>query len=116
MSVLTINAWLERKQPVITLISSISGNTIAEWRGQAAITLIEEGVLTLTELSSDNQKVQQQIAHELLLTACATSLCSRRGNNCFSCITGRLLESYMSSITASQCQPGSIPLIQRAAG
>lgn len=116
MSALTINAWLERKKPVITLVSSLSGNIIAEWRDSAVAALIEDGIVTLSELSSGSQKVQQQTAHELLLTACSTSLCTRRGNNCFSCITGRLLESYMSSVTTPQRAPVIRPLIKRAVG
>ncbi|WP_432471095.1 hypothetical protein [Amphritea sp. HPY] len=116
MSALTINAWLEREKPVITLVSSLSGNTIAEWRDSAVATLIEDGTVTLSELCSDSQKVQQQTAHELLLTACATSLCARRGNNCFSCITGRLLASYMSTITTLQCAAETPPPIKRVAG
>lgn len=114
MSALTINAWLEREKPVITLVSSLSGDTIAEWRDSAVTALIEEGIITLSELCSGSQKVQQQTAHELLLTACATSLCKCSGNNCFSCITERLLASYMSTITTPQRTPVAPPMIKRA--
>lgn len=116
MSALTINAWLERENPVIALVSSLSGNTIAEWRDSAVAALIEDGTVTLSELCSDSQKVQQRTAHELLLTACATSLCARSGDNCFSCITGRLLANYMSTISTPQRAAVTSAPIKRVAG
>ncbi|GGK85536.1 hypothetical protein [Amphritea balenae] len=93
MSALRINAWLERREPVIALHSGLSDSLIAEWRGSAVAELLEQGIVTCAELFSDSQKVQQQAAHELLLNACANSLCSRNGPQCFSCITGRLLKA-----------------------
>ena len=97
MSTLTINAWIDRKDPIICLSSSISGKPIARWYGQSARQLFEDGVLTLKELYSNNKQLQQQAAHELLLIACADSLCNEQGKKCFTCITSLLLKSYMQS-------------------
>lgn len=97
MSALKINAWLERKDPVISLHSAISGSLIAEWKGNAVQELLDQGIVSCTELLSASRRVQQQTAHELLLIACANSLCSRNGPQCFSCITGRLLRALAQS-------------------
>lgn len=102
MYALTINAWLERREPVVSLHSAISGNLIAEWRGEAVQELLEQGIVNCTELSSASRRIQQQTAHELLLIACANSLCSRNGPQCFSCITGRLLRALAQSDSYSE--------------
>ena len=97
MSALTINAWLERREPVVSLHSAISGSLIAEWRGAAVQELLDQGIVSCRELGSTSRRIQQQTAHELLLIACANSLCSRNGPQCFSCITGRLLRALAQS-------------------
>ncbi|MEH6577403.1 MAG: hypothetical protein V7731_10060 [Amphritea sp.] len=95
MSTLTINAWIDRKDPIICLSSGITGKLIARWHSQSARQLFEDGVLTLKELFSNNKQLQQQAAHELLLIACADSLCNEQGKKCFTCITSLLLKSYI---------------------
>ncbi len=104
MSALTINAWIERNDPVISLSSQLSGKVIACWRGQAARQLLEDGVVTLHELQNQQRQSLQQAAHELLLVACADSLCTAQGKQCFSCLTGLLLKSYMHSAHALDSQ------------
>lgn len=111
MSALRVNAWLERKEPVISLQSSLSGSLIAEWRGSAVTELLDEGIVTISELNSMNQRIQQQISHELLLLACSKSLCCHRGTNCFTCITGRLLKNYINAfgqLRPNHCQINSL--------
>lgn len=95
MAALRINAWLERAEPIISLHSEMSNHLIAQWHGDAVQELLEQGVITCQELFSENPRVQQQAAHELLLTACANSLCAKNGPQCFSCITSRLLQNFM---------------------
>lgn len=97
MASLRIDAWLERKEPIIKLHSGLSDSLIAEWRGSAVFELLEQGIITCEELFSNNQRQHQQAAHELLLNACANSLCSRNGPQCFNCITGRLLRALAHS-------------------
>lgn len=95
MAALRINAWIERSEPVISLHSEMSNHLIAQWRGIAVQELLEQGIITCQELFSENPRIQQQAAHELLLTACANSLCVKNGPPCFSCITSRLLQNFM---------------------
>ncbi|MBU2966847.1 hypothetical protein Q4508_16030 [Amphritea sp. 2_MG-2023] len=97
MNGLRIDAWLERKEPVIKLHSGVSNHLIAEWRGSAVTELFELGIVTCRELFSNTRSVQQQAAHELLLNACANSLCQQNGPQCFNCITGRLLRALAKS-------------------
>ena len=111
MSALRINAWLERKEPVISLQSSLSGSLIAEWRGSAVTELLDEGVVTINELNSVNQRTLQQVSHELLLLACSKSLCCNRGTNCFTCITGRLLKNYINAFGQLRQQDSPIGTI-----
>lgn len=105
MAALRINAWIERPEPIISLHSEMSNHLIAQWRGEAVRELLEQGVVTCQELFSEHPKVQQQAAHELLLTACANSLCMRNGPQCFSCITSRLLHSFMQTDPHSTAKP-----------
>lgn len=95
MSALRINAWLERSEPVISLHSEMSNHLIAQWRGDAVNELLEQGVVTCQELFSESPRIQQQVAHELLLTACANTLCAKNASPSFSCITSRLLKNFM---------------------
>lgn len=97
MDALRIDAWLERKEPVIKLHSGLSNHLIAEWRGSAVEELLEHGIVTCQELFSTIRSVQQQAAHELLLNACANSLCQKNGPQCFNCITGHLLRALANS-------------------
>ncbi|MBQ0783503.1 MAG: hypothetical protein KBT66_04635 [Amphritea sp.] len=97
MNALRIDAWLERKEPVIKLHSGLSDSLIAEWRGSAVSELLEQGIITCEELFSGSGRTQQQAAHELLLNACANSLCSQKGPQCFNCITGRMLRALAQS-------------------
>ncbi|BBB27695.1 hypothetical protein [Amphritea japonica] len=97
MGSLRIDAWLERREPVIKLHSGVSDSLIAEWHGSAVIELLEQGIVTHEEMLSNDHNRQQQAAHELLLNACANSLCSRNGPQCFNCITGRLLRALAHS-------------------
>ncbi|MDO6563923.1 hypothetical protein Q4488_11065 [Amphritea sp. 1_MG-2023] len=99
MDALRIDAWLERREPVIKLHSGLSNSLIAEWRGHAVNELLEQGIVTCYELYSTTRSLQQQAAHELLLNACANSLCQRNGPQCFNCITGRLLRALARSAT-----------------
>lgn len=42
-----IDAWLERRDPVLRLIDVENRTTIKEWRGEALRKLFDEGVLEL---------------------------------------------------------------------
>ncbi len=95
MTALAINAWLNTSQPSISLTNSLSGQLIACWQGEAVEQLFDEGIVTLTELHSSDRSTLARLSHDLLLMACASSLCHRQGDGCFNCITGRLLQSYM---------------------
>lgn len=110
MAALRINAWLERAEPIISLHSDMSNQLIAQWRGEAVAELLEQGIITCQELFSENPKIQQQVAHELLLTACANTLCAKNSSPCFSCITGRLLQSFMHASPA-ECESTSHSVI-----
>jgi hypothetical protein len=115
MGSLRIDAWLERKEPVIKLHSGLSESLVAEWRGSAVLELLEQGIVTCEELYSGSNRIQQQAAHELLLNACANSLCSRNGPQCFNCITGRLLRALAhSDSTANQPSVAGLELYQSA--
>lgn len=115
MDALRIDAWLERKEPIIRLHSGMSEALIAEWRGNAVVELIEQGIVTCNELFSTDRKVQQQAAHELLLNACANSICSKNGPQCFTCITGRLLRALaLSDSKAEQPSVAGLELYRSA--
>ncbi|SER09860.1 hypothetical protein SAMN03080615_03909 [Amphritea atlantica] len=114
MNVLRIDAWMERREPVIKLHSGLSENLIAEWRGSAVCELIEQGIVTCGELFSTDRRVQQQAAHELLLNACANSLCRSNGPQCFTCITGRLLQALAHSDNQEQPSIAGLTLYQSA--
>ncbi|MBN3564891.1 hypothetical protein [Aliamphritea spongicola] len=95
MTVLAINAWLNTEHPSISLTNSITGQLIACWQDQAVQQLFDDGIITLTELHSSDRSTLSRLSHDLLLMACASSLCQRQSDGCFNCITGRLLQSYM---------------------
>ncbi len=115
MGSLRIDAWLEREEPIIKLHSGMSDALIAEWRGNTVTELIEQGIVTCSEMFSTDRKVQQQAAHELLLNACANSLCSKNGPQCFTCITGRLLRALAHSDSeAEQPSVAGLELYQSA--
>lgn len=115
MGALRIDAWLERKEPIIKLHSALSNSLIAEWRGSAVAELLEQDIITCEELFSGSRRIQQQAAHELLLNACANSLCSKNGPQCFNCITGRLLRALaQSDSSADQPSVASLELYQSA--
>ncbi|WP_271271822.1 hypothetical protein [Aliamphritea hakodatensis] len=95
MTALAINAWLNTEHPSISLTNSITGQLIACWQGEAVQHLFDDGIITLTELHSTDRSTLSRLSHDLLLMACASSLCQRQSDGCFNCITGRLLQSYM---------------------
>ncbi len=95
MSALAINAWLDTGSPRISLTNSLTGQLIACWQGKAVQQLFDDGIITLAELHSTDRSILSRLSHDLLLMACANSLCQRQNDGCFNCITGRLLQSYM---------------------
>ncbi|WP_261842471.1 hypothetical protein [Aliamphritea ceti] len=110
MTALAINAWLNTPLPSISLTNSISGQLIACWQGEAVQQLFDDGILTLTELHSSDRNTLSRLSHDLLLMACASSLCHRQGDGCFNCITGRLLQSYMQHNRSQNSSKQYVPL------
>ncbi|WP_156948264.1 hypothetical protein [Marinobacterium jannaschii] len=94
MGAFIVDAWIDSIEPSIRLLNRSTGKLIAQWQDQEARRLIEDGVVTVAELSSGDRAVNQRVAQELLLTACADSFCGETKGRCFSCVTRRLLRSY----------------------
>ncbi len=44
---LMVDAWLERREPVVKLVETGSRLTLAEWRGDKVRQLLDEGLLEL---------------------------------------------------------------------
>ena len=108
MGSLRIDAWLEREEPIIKLHSGMSDALIAEWRGNTVTELIEQGIVTCSEMFSTDRKVQQQAAHELLLNACANS-----GRACTApahCTRISPSPSWRQRISATTCEKFQAPL------
>lgn len=47
---LTVDAWLERSEPRVTLRDAENGRAVARWQGLAVGWLLEEGGLALEDL------------------------------------------------------------------
>ena len=47
---LCVDAWLERRDPLVTLRDADSGRAVARWQGMAVGRLLEEGGLALEDL------------------------------------------------------------------
>ncbi len=94
MGAFIVDAWIDSIEPSIRLLNRSTGKLIAQWRDQEVRRLLDEGVVTVAELSSDDRSVNQRVAQDLLLTACADSLCVKAQGHCFSCVTRQLLRSY----------------------
>jgi len=94
MGAFIVDAWIDSIEPSIRLLNRSTGKLIAQWHNQEVHRLLEEGVVTVAELSSDDRAVNQRVAQDLLLTACADSFCIKAEGRCFSCVTRQLLRSY----------------------
>ena len=91
MEQFAIDAWIDNPSPRIKLTNKHTGALVAEWAGERAKALFEEGIVTLAELSSLDRAVQMQVAKDLVLVACTDSLKSQVQPENFKCSTKPML-------------------------
>ncbi len=64
---LTINAWLDKDKPELSVIDAETGKVVANWRGKALRDLFTNGILTYQELAESNKLRIKRLAKFLLL-------------------------------------------------
>ncbi len=65
--VFTINAWLEKPQPELSVVENDTGKIVAKWQGQALRSLFRNHVLSYEELQDSNKFRLKQLVQRLIL-------------------------------------------------
>ncbi len=63
----TINAWLDKETPELSVIETESGNIVAKWAGSALGRLFSNGVISYSELNRIDKVGLKRIVKRLIL-------------------------------------------------
>lgn len=63
----TINAWLDKPIPELSIIQRGTGKTVAFWRGDALNNLFSGGVISYDELNQASEKSLKRMVKRLIL-------------------------------------------------
>lgn len=65
-----INAWLDRREPELTIFNKQSGIAMMRFDSEEVEELISSGELYLADLYSNDHKTQEEIVRKLALYRC----------------------------------------------
>jgi hypothetical protein len=75
----TLNAWLERPNPLLRIVDSRSRRVVAEWRGDDLQALLDSGTLAPADCCGPrSREVEHETIRELILEACLEGITVRR--------------------------------------
>ncbi|WP_251357805.1 hypothetical protein [Kangiella sp. TOML190] len=72
--VFTINAWLDKPSPELSVVENETGKVVANWSGQALRRLFSTGVISYQELSQANKHTLKQMVQRLILEYAAQQM------------------------------------------
>jgi hypothetical protein len=76
---LTLDAWLERPNPLLRIVDSRSRRVVAEWRGDDLQALLDSGTLAPADCCGPrSREVEQETIRKLILEACLEGITVRR--------------------------------------
>ncbi len=112
---LVINAWLERQAPYLQIIDSSTRETLAHFDSVALYRLLDEGIISLEDLTSSTANNRKSLLLTLLVEACCQRIrCERNCQECACAQQGRLIDADHAPPRESDTPwAGSIDLIQR---
>lgn len=74
-----LDAWLERRDPMLRIVDEGSDRTVAEWRGEALQELLESGVLSSGECQAPRSRdTVHELIRELILESCLGGISVQR--------------------------------------
>ncbi|WP_018141326.1 hypothetical protein [Thioalkalivibrio sp. ALJ7] len=74
-----LDAWLERRDPMLRIVDEDSDRTVAEWQGEALQELLESGVLSPGECQAPRSRdTVHELIRELILESCLGGITVQR--------------------------------------
>ncbi|MEH6825741.1 MAG: hypothetical protein V7629_17745 [Motiliproteus sp.] len=64
----TVNAWLERDQPLLQVSDRRTGNIVIEWSAEQLRALFASGELSLADLQGSDARLQETVRELFLLS------------------------------------------------
>jgi hypothetical protein len=91
---LVINAWLERQAPYLQIIDSSTREIFAHFDSTALYRLLDEGIISLEDLTSSKANNRKSLLLTLLVEACCQQIrCKRNCQECACAQQGRLIDT-----------------------
>ncbi|MEJ2618684.1 MAG: hypothetical protein P8163_00195 [Candidatus Thiodiazotropha sp.] len=91
---LVINAWLERQAPYLQIIDSSTREIFAHFDSTALYRLLDEGIVSLEELTSSRANSRKSLLLTLLVEACCQRIrCERNCQKCACVLQKQLIDT-----------------------